>query len=362
MGTIQRLVRIAALVLAPLMASSALADNAWQNTSGWWNAGDVPAFDKRQLSRQLPLIRVDGNRFVDEQGNVQIFRGVSISDPNKLAKDQHFNKKHFDVIRSWGTNVVRIPVHPSAWRERGVKGYLELLDQAITWNNELGMYTIIDWHSMGNLKSEMFQNSMYHTSKGETFDFWRRVSERYNGINSVAFYEIFNEPTVFSGRLGIVSWAEWKAINEEAITIIQAHNPNAISLVAGFNWAYDLREAAANPIERNNVAYVSHPYPQKVGAPYQANWERDFGFMADKYPVFATEIGYQLASDKGAHIPVIDDGSYGPRITDYFAKKGISWVAWVFDPDWSPQMIKSWDYEPTMQGEHFRKVMLKENK
>ena len=358
-----KLTRPLLLLFSLFLAGPLQADNAWQNASGWWNASDIPAFDKRQLGRQLPLLRVQGNQFVNEQGKPVVLRGINIADPAKIAKDQRFSKQHFEVIRAWGANVVRVPVHPSSWRSLGVKTYLQLLDQVVAWNNELGMYTIIDWHSIGNLKSELFQNPMYHTSKGETFDFWRRVSERYAGIHSVAFYEIFNEPTVFNGRLGIASWAEWKAINEEAITIIQAHNPQAIALVAGFNWAYDLREAAANPIERDNIAYVSHPYPQKVGAPYQANWERDFGFMADKYPVFATEIGYQLASDKGAHIPVIDDGSYGPRITDYFNSKGISWVVWVFDPDWSPQLFTSYDdYKPTMQGEHFRKVMLQLNK
>ncbi len=345
------------------ISPSSLADNAWENTSGWWNQTDIPAFDKTRITKQLPLINVQGNKFVDESGKVVVFRGLNIADPDKIARDKRFTRKHFEVIQSWGANVVRVPVHPSAWRKQGKKAYLELLDQTVIWANELGMYVILDWHSIGNLKSQMFQNNSYYTDKPETYDFWRTVSERYAGIHAVAFYEIFNEPTVFNGRLGIVSWDDWKAINEEIITIIQAHNPKAISLVAGFNWAYDLTPIAKAPIERDNIAYVSHPYPMKVGAPYEKNWERDFGFAADKYPVFATEIGYQLATDKGAHVPVIDDGSYGKRITDYFGNKGISWVGWVFDPEWSPQMIKDYEtYEPTMQGKHFREVMLKENK
>lgn len=345
------------------ISPSSLADNAWENTSGWWNQTDIPAFDKTRITKQLPLINVQGNKFVDESGKVVVFRGLNIADPDKIARDKRFTRKHFEVIQSWGANVVRVPVHPSAWRKQGKKAYLELLDQMVIWANELGMYVILDWHSIGNLKSQMFQNNSYYTDKPETYDFWRTVSERYAGIHAVAFYEIFNEPTVFNGRLGIVSWDDWKAINEEIITIIQAHNPKAISLVAGFNWAYDLTPIAKAPIERDNIAYVSHPYPMKVGAPYEKNWERDFGFAADKYPVFATEIGYQLATDKGAHVPVIDDGSYGKRITDYFGNKGISWVGWVFDPEWSPQMFKDYEtYEPTMQGKHFREVMLKENK
>ena len=361
---------ISTLLLACSMAMPNLAAaedaknhaDAWQNSQGWWNATDIPAFDSKKIAKQLPLVKVVGNKFVDDQGNVVVFRGVNISDPDKLAKGGHFKRKHFEVIKSWGANVVRIPVHPSAWQQRGKKGYLPLLDQAIQWANELDMYVIVDWHSIGNLKSEMFQNTNYYTTKAETFDFFRTVAARYKFVNSVAMYEIFNEPTVYNGQLGVLSWTDWKAINEEAITIIQAHNPNAISLVAGFNWAYDLTQVAKDPIERTNVAYVSHPYPMKVKAPFEENWERDWGFVANKYPVITTEIGYQLATDEGAHIPVIDDGSYGPRITNYLGSKGISWVAWVFDPDWAPQMIEDWNYTPTMQGKHFREVMLQENK
>ncbi|HOY21571.1 MAG TPA: cellulase family glycosylhydrolase [Cellvibrio sp.] len=336
--------------------------DAWQNSQGWWNATDIPAFNQSKITQQVPLVKVKGNKFVNDKGDMVVFRGVNISDPDKLVNQGHFNRKHFEVIKAWGANVVRIPVHPSAWQKRGKKGYLPILDQTVQWINELGMYAIIDWHSIGNLKSEMYQTSSYYTTKAETFDFFRTVAPRYKNVNSVAMYEVFNEPTVFGGQLGVLSWADWKAINEEAITIIQAHNPNAISLVAGFNWAYDLTPIATAPIEKENVAYVSHPYPMKVKAPFEQNWERDWGYVADKYPVILTEIGYQLATDKGAHIPVIDDGSYGPRITNYAQSKGISWVAWVFDPDWSPQMIKDWNYEPTMQGKHFREVMLKENK
>ena len=333
--------------------------DAWQASAGWWNQSDFPAFEKSRIEKQLPLVKVQGNKFVADDGKVVIFRGVNMSDPDKLEKSGHLTRSYFEAIKSWGANVVRVPVHPSAWGKRGKKDYLRLLDQTVEWCNQLGLYVIIDWHSIGNLKSEMFQNNGYHTTKPETLDFFRTVAERYNGINAVALYEVFNEPTVFNGRLGVLSWADWKAINEEAITVIQAHNPNAISLVAGFNWAYDLTPIAKDPIDRKNVAYVSHPYPMKVSAPYEQNWDRDWGYVADKYPVIVTEIGYMLATDKGAHIPVIDDGSYGPRMTNYLAQKGISFTAWCFDPDWPPQLIKDWNYEPTMSGKHFREVMLK---
>ena len=81
--------------------------------------------------------------------------------------------------------------------------------------------------------------------------------------------------------------------------------------------------------------------------------------VADQYPVFATEIGFMSGDDPGAHVPVISDETYGRRVTEYFAKKGISWTAWCFDPDWPAQLISDWDYTPTKQGEFFRSQMLK---
>ena len=353
---------IIGVLFIAIFSTKAHADNAWQGVDGWWNATHIPALDKSLFKRTLPVIQVKGKHFVDPEGKPVIFRGVSVADLDKINHDGRFTKAHFAKVKEWGANVIRLPIHPSAWRKHGITQYLAMLDQAIAWSNELGMYVILDWHSMGNLKSDMYTNTMYVTSKAETFDFWRRVSERYADIPAVAFYEIFNEPTVFNGRLGIVSWDEWKAINEEIITVIQAHNPRAISLVAGFNWAYDLKDVVKSPINRTNVAYVSHPYPQKVPAPYEKNWERDWGHVADHYPVFATELGYQLPGTKGAHIPVIDDGSYGPRITEYFDKKGVSWVAWVFDTDWSPQLIEDWNYTPTLQGKHFKQEMQSKNR
>jgi len=131
-----------------------------------------------------------------------------------------------------------------------------------------------------------------------------------------------------------------------------------VPLVAGFNWAYELGPIKARPVQRAGIGYVSHPYPMKTKAPFEKNWDNDFGFIAAKYPLFATEIGYMRDGLPGAHIPVINDGSYGPQITDYLAKKGASWVAWCFHPDWSPQLIQNFDFAPTESGAHFRKVML----
>lgn len=351
--------KIFCLVLIITSNNILLASQHDRNASGeWWKVPYPERFDIDKINTKLSFIRVEGNKFIDENEKKVIFRGVNISDPDKIKKNGHWEKRHFEVIKEWGANIIRIPVHPVAWRERGKEEYFKLLDEAVTWASELDLYLIIEWHSIGNLKTGLFQHQMYNTTRQETYNFWRSVAFRYQNIPTIVFYEIFNEPTMYNGQLGRMSWDEWKKINEEIINIIFSHDKNVIPLVTGFNWGYDLKPVKEDPIEIKGIGYVSHPYPQKTKEPFEENWERDFGFVADKYPLFATELGFMAAEDPGSHIPVISDEKYGQRIINYFKKKGISWTVWNFDPDWPPQMISDWNYTPTKQGAFFKNVML----
>jgi hypothetical protein len=298
-----------------------------------------------------------GNKFVNEEGSSLVFRGVNASDPAKLEKDGHWNEAYFQEARDWGANIIRLPVHPVRWRSYGEKAYLALLDKGVAWATEVGLHVIIDWHSIGNLRTGLYQNDMYDTDLKETYQFWRTIAKHYKGNNTVAFLELFNEPTTIHGELGTCTWAQWKEINEELIGIVRANGSKAIPLVAGFNWAYDLTEIKENPIDAEGIAYVSHPYPQKREKPWEDKWTADWGFVSEKYPVMLTEVGFCGPDDRGAHIPVISDESYGDTLVKYCDDRGISYVVWVFDPDWSPMMFSDWDFTPTRQGTYFKKVM-----
>lgn len=319
----------------------------------WWNDRFPGEPLKSPSAKKLPLISVRGNRFVDPQGTPILFRGLSISDPDKIENQGHWNKDHFIHVKETGARLVRIPVHPIAWRERTPEKYFALLDQAVEWCTDLGLYIDIDWHSIGNLRTGLFQDPMYQTSMPETFEFWRMVSRRYAGNNTVAFYELFDEPTVYSNQLGPASWDDWKKVNEDLITLIRASDSEKIPLVAGFDWAYDLTPLHINPIAADGIGYVTHPYPFKRSKPWEPKWEEDFGFAADRFPIIATEIGFSTGN--GANPEHAD---YGPTITKYLEGKGISWLAWVFDPEWDPSMFKSWDsYAPTESGAFFSNAM-----
>ena len=139
-------------------------DTAKAKYHAWWNEGFPQQPKKNPKAKSLPLIHVYKNKFVNEKGDTILFRGLSISDPDKIEHQGHWNKHHFEKVKEMGTMLVRIPVHPVAWRERTPARYLQLLDSAAEWCTDLGMYIIIDWHTIGNLKMELFQDPMYNTT------------------------------------------------------------------------------------------------------------------------------------------------------------------------------------------------------
>jgi hypothetical protein len=148
-------------------------------------------------------------------------------------------------------------------------------------------------------------------------------------------------------------------MQEDLIAVIRAYNSQAIPLVAGFDWAYDLTPLLLAPINAEGIGYVTHPYANKRPRPWEPKWEEDFGFAAAKYPVVATEFGGFAAPS--ANTDASGAGSaqaaYGPAIVKYLEGKGISWMVWCFDPEWGPTLISNWEYKLTPVGEFAKAAM-----
>jgi aryl-phospho-beta-D-glucosidase BglC (GH1 family) len=329
--------------------SQEIYNNELTGIPNWYNT-QLPPGPKPNKNIALPLITVKGNKFVNAKGDTMLFRGLAFADPDKIEAEGQWNKELFQRLKDLGANLIRIPIHPIAWRNRTPNTYLKLLDQAVNWSTELGLYIIIDWHSIGNLKAGLFQDPYYITSLTETLSFWRTIAQHFSGNNTVAFYELFNEPTLYNGQLGRMTWSEWREINKEMIELIRAFDKETIPLVAGFDWAYDLTPLAFDPVNAEGIGYVTHPYGHKRTPPFEPKWEENFGFASGQFPIFATEFGFTLGD-----ISMKDNFEYGKAIITYLEDKGISWAWWVYDPHWWPQMIKSWkSHELTDNGKFFK--------
>lgn len=72
-------------------------------------------------------VKVEGNRFIDPQGNEIIFRGLCFSDPVKLVRDGQWTERYFAEAADWGANIVRFAVHPTNLNSMGWDGTRHLL-------------------------------------------------------------------------------------------------------------------------------------------------------------------------------------------------------------------------------------------
>jgi aryl-phospho-beta-D-glucosidase BglC (GH1 family) len=155
MKTIVRFTFIATILFSMGQSAPAQQGNKEAGLFDWRPTRDVSRPLNSPHAKKLPLVKVKGNRFINEHGDTVLFRGLAIADPDKISQEGRWNKELFESARQMGAMVVRIPVHPVPWRMRTPAKYLPLLDQAVEWCTDLGMYVMIDWHSIGNLGMEL---------------------------------------------------------------------------------------------------------------------------------------------------------------------------------------------------------------
>lgn len=307
----------------------------------------------------LPQVKTTSN-YLTVNDDTLLFKGLCLEDIGSLMEAGVWGEEYIRQASLWNVNMVRFPVHPVHLNTLGKEKYISELKKGVMWAKKYKMYSIIDWHIIGNLKDEKWQNPMYETTMAQTLDFWASIARTFHNEPAVAFYELYNEPTVYSGQLGEMSWKELMDIYAEIIDTVRAYDSSTITLLGGLNWAYDISGLKEYDPKFANNGYTAHPYPQKSPEPWFENWDAIFGFAAEKYPIVATEFGFAYENQKGAHIPVIADEHYGEQVLDYFNKRNISYTAWCFSWHWYPTLLKDSTYTPEVgQGEFFKKEFIK---
>ncbi len=392
------------------------------------NSGEVPpdafppgASDPGEVPPNVfPLkFHVEGNRIVDENGNDAVLRGLTPVDPVTLNTETEagssrfllWDEEIFSTMSAWGADIVRLPIGPYNWRNKGEDKVFEVIDQAIEWASNYELYVYIDFHGIGFPPTEEYQGRQWsQTSREEVLGFWDRTSQHYKDNEIVAFYELFNEPT-FSGSWPPTSesladdWPDWKEFVEQVVDVIRINDPDSVIMVGGLVWAHDISFAREDPIDRDNIIYATHPYPGTMW--YPISWEEAFGETASEYPVFVTEFGagvktllkvHEVQQYIRQHIDVdryedaleacectgcecdreqrqqlyqefLDEVWANPETSTYLSEmltkyktdirsmldeKKLGWSAWIFDFEWGNDLVSDRRFTPTEVGLFFR--------
>ncbi|HYH82984.1 MAG TPA: cellulase family glycosylhydrolase [Longimicrobium sp.] len=233
-------------------------------------------------------------------------------------------RQDFLNIRSWGSNVVRIPLNPAYWVKTAGSysaGYPEQVDSAIARARSQGLDVVIDMHfsDRGDPSSKAYRlERMADANHGITF--WKEVAARYRNDGRVIF-ELYNEPHD-------ISWDTWlnggpsgdgymTAGYQQLYDAVRSTGAQNLVIVNGLNWGYDMSQAGTHMLNGYNIIYGMHVYDWPEKQP--ARWEQDFGYLAARVPMMIGEFG---TTDCGT--------AYYKSVMDYADQKNMSWIGWAW--------------------------------
>jgi len=202
-----------------------------------------------------------------------------------------YTKKDFERIKSLGADAIRLPINLHAMTN-GAPDYildplfLEFLDEAVNWSEELQISLIMDNHTFD------VNSNTDPSIEGVLVKVWKQMAAHYKSRSGYVYYEVLNEPHGISD-------AVWGSIQQSVIDAIRTVDTSHYIIVGGANWNnyYSL-----NPIPVYTDAkliYTFHFYDPFLFTHQGASWTNPsmvplagvpFPYRASDMPVIPTSL------------------------------------------------------------------------
>jgi endoglucanase len=340
----------------------------------------------------MDMLRVQGGKIVDAEGNPVRLRGVCVGGWMNMEhfingypgaehglratmarilgpeKAQFFFDRMLDYVlarediaflKQCGATVVRLPLNYRHFeRDDAPFEYLEAgfarLDRALAWCTEYGVYAILDLHAVQGWQSTDWHcdNSSRHSFFWSHRQFqdrfvalWQEFARRFEDNSAIAGYNVMNEPLTnapagrFSERY-TPDWAVMNRVYRRVVEAIRAIDPDHLVFLEGdyFSTLFDGLDAPF----ADNLVYSSHNY-NAAGfgpGPYpSAEWNRE-----RQVEVLMEQQGSRFAQRHNVPLWVGEFGAMfnGPpaetpdRVRamddqiDVFEEYGAHWTIWTY--------------------------------
>jgi len=346
--------------LFPLSGSSQPATN------------DLMASQTRPIDPRLDSMRLHTrkNKVLNAAGKRVLLRGVNIASLEWSDDGDHVEESVNRAINDWKVNLIRLPLAQDRWfgkttnQADGGAAYRARVDKVVDTCAAAHVYIDLDlhWSDCGRWVNEGGKLGQHDMPDTNSIIFWQDMATRYKGQPNVIF-GLYNEPHDVSFRI----WRDGgtaiekparrdrdqaKIVYEAAglqmlYDTVRATGATNLVTVSGLDWGYDLSGVLQGyEINGSNLIYETHPYPSK------RNWDKKFGNVSGKYPVYMGEWGFGGQGFGGTNGP-----AYANKLMQYAQKHELHWTAWDLHPFAGPTLIKNWQYEPTVFGELVKKQL-----
>jgi aryl-phospho-beta-D-glucosidase BglC (GH1 family) len=251
-----------------------------------------------------------GNWFVPE-GYMWMFEGgpqsareieglvTELLGPDKAAdfwrqyRENYITRKDIHLLSQAGFNSIRIPIHYKFFETDNAEGFT-LLDRAIQWSHEEGLYVVIDLHAApggqtgANIDDSGGYPWLYDSplEQAHLIAIWQRIARHYKDNPTVLGYDLLNEPIPHFPSLAQLN-QKLEPLYKKLATAIRQVDNHHIFFLGGAQW--DGNFTVFGPPFDNNTAYTFHKYWSKTDEPVIQQY-LDF---RDKYniPIWLGESG-----------------------------------------------------------------------
>lgn len=175
-----------------------------------------------------------------------------------------YTREDFVQIKSLGSDVIRLPINLHAMTN-GAPDYtldplfLEFLDKAVTWAEELQINLILDNHTFNpDVNTDLSIGTILNKV-------WKQMAQHYKDRSEYILYEVLNEPH------GITT-AQWAAIQQGAIDAIRSVDTKHTIIVgaSGFNSYSELKNLPV--YSDTKLIYTFHFYDPFIFTHQGASW------------------------------------------------------------------------------------------
>jgi hypothetical protein len=370
---ISRLAALLALVVTVgiLGMSLELGGSNHQSQTGQAYAVPTTLPSATPIAPRFEALSIVDGHIVDTQGQLISLIGVNHSSLEYLCSgDGHFQPGDFLAMRSWGMNVVRIPLSSEFWANAGGRcpGYRQTVRAVISSAEQAGFYVILDlqWNAPLDLPHDpQFGGGQYPLpDTGKDLAFWQDIARLYRSDPAVLF-DLFGEPhdvswnawynggqidtQVYEGNHPAGGDRTYQAIGmRELAAAVRSIAPLNLILISGPDWGFDLSQIPMYPIQLPNILYSTHPFDYDGKEPH--DWTGAFGTLSQHLAVIAAEFGsYSCQTD------------YVATAIAYFKAHDMSWLAWGWNPGpcGAPSLIQDWSGTPiSPYGAYIRQQIL----
>ncbi len=202
-------------------------------------------------------------------GQIPFSKGVNLtgwfqaSGPRQIQFSK-FTKKDFQNIKSLGCDVIRLPINLHAMTS-GSPDYipdplfLDFLDQAVDWAEELKIHLILDNHTF-----DVTANT--NPDIGPVLvKVWTQMAKHFKNRQEFLYYEILNEPHGIDDGV-------WSNIQQTVIDAIRTEDTSHYIVVGPANWNnyHNLKELPA--YSDTKLIYTFHFYDPFIFTHQGASW------------------------------------------------------------------------------------------